>query len=90
MNDQDLINTCVFEQIQGLLFTDLSGPLKIWNNRRKMSFFYSSLKINVNYFMVSFLGLNIMMRMLILVKVLQQVLLQPVSLTLPQRPDVKI
>ena len=27
MNDQDLINTCIFEQIQGLLFSDLSGPL---------------------------------------------------------------
>ena len=27
MNHQDLINTCVFEQIQGLLFSDLSGPL---------------------------------------------------------------
>ena len=24
---QDLINTCVFEQFQGLLFSDLSGPL---------------------------------------------------------------
>ena len=28
MSHQDLINTCVFEQIQGLLFSDLSGPLK--------------------------------------------------------------
>ena len=28
MNHQDLINTCVLEQIQGLLFSDLSGPLK--------------------------------------------------------------
>ena len=28
MKQQDLINTCVFEQIQGLLFSDLSGPLK--------------------------------------------------------------
>ena len=28
MNHQDLINTCVFEQIQGLLFSDLSGPLR--------------------------------------------------------------
>ena len=28
MNHQDLINTCIFEQIQGLLFSDLSGPLK--------------------------------------------------------------
>ena len=27
MNHQDLINTCVFEQFQGLLFSDLSGPL---------------------------------------------------------------
>ena len=27
MNHQDLINTCVFEQIQGLLFSDLRGPL---------------------------------------------------------------
>ena len=27
MNRQDLINTCVFEQFQGLLFSDLSGPL---------------------------------------------------------------
>ena len=27
MNHQDLINTCVLEQIQGLLFSDLSGPL---------------------------------------------------------------
>ena len=27
MKQQDLINTCVFEQIQGLLFSDLSGPL---------------------------------------------------------------
>ena len=29
MKQQDLINTCVFEQIQGLLFSDLSGPLSI-------------------------------------------------------------
>ena len=29
MNHQDLIYTCVFEQIQGLLFSDLSGPLRI-------------------------------------------------------------
>ena len=29
MKQQDLINTCVFEQIQGLLFSDLSGPLNI-------------------------------------------------------------
>ena len=29
MNHQDLINTCVFEQIQGLLFSDLSGPLML-------------------------------------------------------------
>ena len=28
MKQQDLINTCVFEQIQGLLFSDLSGPLR--------------------------------------------------------------
>ena len=28
MNHQDLINTCVFEQFEGLLFSDLSGPLK--------------------------------------------------------------
>ena len=28
MNHQDLINTCVFEQFQWLLFSDLSGPLK--------------------------------------------------------------
>ena len=27
MDHQDLINTCVFEQFQGLLFSDLSGPL---------------------------------------------------------------
>ena len=27
MNHQDLINTCIFEQIQGLLFSDLSGHL---------------------------------------------------------------
>ena len=27
MNHQELINTCVFEQNQGLLFSDLSGPL---------------------------------------------------------------
>ena len=27
MTPLDLINTCVFEQIQGLLFSDLSGPL---------------------------------------------------------------
>ena len=27
MKHQDLINTCVFEEIQGLLFSDLSGPL---------------------------------------------------------------
>ena len=27
MNHQDLINTCVFEQFEGLLFSDLSGPL---------------------------------------------------------------
>ena len=30
MNDQDLINTCIFEQIQGLLFSDLSGPLRLF------------------------------------------------------------
>ena len=29
MNHQDLINTCIFEQIQGLLFSDLSGPLSL-------------------------------------------------------------
>ena len=29
MKHQDLINTCVFEEIQGLLFSDLSGPLSI-------------------------------------------------------------
>ena len=29
MNHQDLINTCIFEQIQGLLFSDLSGPLNV-------------------------------------------------------------
>ena len=29
MNHQDLINTCIFEQIQGLLFSDLSGPLTL-------------------------------------------------------------
>ena len=28
MNHQDLINTCVFEQFEGLLFSDLSGPLR--------------------------------------------------------------
>ena len=28
MTHLDLINTCVFEQIQGLLFSDLCGPLK--------------------------------------------------------------
>ena len=28
MNHQDLINTCVFEQFQVLLFSDLSGPLR--------------------------------------------------------------
>ena len=27
MNHKDLINTCVFEQFEGLLFSDLSGPL---------------------------------------------------------------
>ena len=27
MNHQDLINTFIFEQIQELLFSDLSGPL---------------------------------------------------------------
>ena len=27
MHHQDLINTCVFEKLQGLLFSDLSGPL---------------------------------------------------------------
>ena len=36
MNHQDLINTCIFEQIQGLLFSDLSGPLTLltipWEN----------------------------------------------------------
>ena len=32
MNHQDLINTCIFEQIQGLLFSDLSGPLKVTGN----------------------------------------------------------
>ena len=30
MNHQDLINTCIFEQIQGLLFSDLSGPLRVY------------------------------------------------------------
>ena len=29
MNHQDLINTCIFEQIHGLLFSDLSGPLSL-------------------------------------------------------------
>ena len=29
MNHQDLINTCVFELFQGLLFSDLSGPLNL-------------------------------------------------------------
>ena len=29
MNHKDLINTCIFEQIQGLLFSDLSGPLTL-------------------------------------------------------------
>ena len=29
MDRQDLINTCVFEQFQGLLFSDLSGPLNM-------------------------------------------------------------
>ena len=28
MNHQHLINTCEIEQFQGLLFSDLSGPLK--------------------------------------------------------------
>ena len=32
MNHQDLINTCVFEQFEGLLFSDLSGPLSTWTN----------------------------------------------------------
>ena len=32
MKQQDLINTCVFEQIQGLLFSDLSGPLSLFSN----------------------------------------------------------
>ena len=27
MSHQYLINTCIFEQFQGLLFSDLSGPL---------------------------------------------------------------
>ena len=36
MNHQDLINTCIFEQIQGLLFSDLSGPLKITRTRNKI------------------------------------------------------
>ena len=27
MNHQDFTNTCIFEQFQGLLFSDLSGPL---------------------------------------------------------------
>ena len=29
MDHQDLINICVFEQFEGLLFSDLSGPLSI-------------------------------------------------------------
>ena len=29
MDRQDLINTRVFEQFQGLLFSDLSGPLNL-------------------------------------------------------------
>ena len=29
MKQRDLRNTCVFEQIQGLLFSDLSGPLTL-------------------------------------------------------------
>ena len=32
MNHQDLINTCIFEQIQVLLFSDLSGPLRVKNS----------------------------------------------------------
>ena len=32
MNHKDLINTCVFEQFEGLLFSDLSGPLININN----------------------------------------------------------
>ena len=30
MDLQDLINTCIFEQFQELLFSDVSGPLRIW------------------------------------------------------------
>ena len=29
MDHQDLIKTCVFEHFQGLLFSDLSGPLRV-------------------------------------------------------------
>ena len=43
MNHQDLINTCVFEQIQGLLFSDLSGPLRI-------DHILVSLYMHANYF----------------------------------------
>ena len=32
MNLQELINTCVFEQFQVLLFSDLSGPLTVLKN----------------------------------------------------------
>ena len=42
MNHQDLINTCVFELIQGLLFSDLSGPLILTNKR-------TLLKVTVNF-----------------------------------------
>ena len=34
MNHQVLINTCVFEQIQGLLFSDLSGPLSFRDGKK--------------------------------------------------------
>ena len=37
MDRQDLINTCVIEQFQGLLFSDLSGPLTNENRYAKMS-----------------------------------------------------
>ena len=38
MNHQDLINTCISELFQGLLFSDLSGPLTVepvlWPNSK--------------------------------------------------------
>ena len=52
MNHQDLINTCIFEQIQGLLFSDLSGPLNnAWCQKVKK---YEPQKLQNHHFKPNF------------------------------------